>query len=372
MKKIYCIISAFSKNPTFEFDYEKLQETANKQSYEFEFLTIAPQNVLLSNTIGEVKTFPNYYSHNQAMSEIIPTLAENLDGMIVIDCMYASDYPLISSMLQEFRHGANIVHVRRKKRGYLDKLFEYSLSFFNKLNQALTGSHDKGYVRTLHIVDKSTITLLKYFPTKYGLFCEADFLGNCKTAVVLLNNEYKLAKQRKTNIFKIILAIFMMLAGVAGFVLAVTLTLGLDFILWMLIAFITLTIGGGTFLCYAIIDDKIRSTPKLVKQSNTSDTIGYEENKNEDVETTEKSISETEETINKTEEFTSNDNANEVEIVQENNSPNEVEVVEPIVEEKVNVNKTNTVKKTSTTKKNGAKKNTSKKQTKKNNNKKTK
>lgn len=370
MKKIYCIISAFSKNPTFEFDYEKLQETANKQDYEFEFLTIAPQSVLLNNIIGEVKTFPNFYSHNQAMSEIIPSLSENLDGMIAIDCMYASDYPLISSMLQEFRHGANIVHVRRKKRGYLDKLFEYSLSFFNKLNQALTGSHDKGYVRTLHLVDKSTITLLKYFPTKYGLFCEADFLGNCKTAVVLLNNEYKLAKQRKTNIFKVILAIFMMLAGVASFVLAVTLTIGLDFILWMLIAFITLTIGGATFLCYAIIDDKIKSTPKQVKQSTL--TLATEsENKNEDADTTQETVNEMEETINETEP-TSSDDANQVEIIQENDSPIEVEVIEPIINEKVNVNKTNTVKKTSTTKKNGAKKGTNKKQTKKSTNKKTK
>lgn len=293
MKKIYCIISAFSKEPVLEVDYNKLYETAIAQDCELEFITIAPEGINVVNSIGKVMSFNKNYTHNQAMSEVIPTIPDGMDGMLVLDTKYASDYPLIKNMFLELKHGANIVHVKRKRNNYWDKVFEYSLKFFNVINQMITGSNDNNYVRTLHLVDKSVLILLKYFPNKYGIFCEADFLANCKVATLFIDAKYELAKQRKKNIIKPLIGIFFMIAGVASFVLAVTLTLGLNFIFWMLIACITFIIGGGTYLCYAIIEDKIKTTPKKVKETkvtkNDIDLIMEENNQSsetvEDIET---------------------------------------------------------------------------------------
>lgn len=346
MKKIYCIISAFSKEPVLDIDYNKLEETASALGHELEFITISPENVNINNPVGKVLHFTNEYTHNQAMCEVIPTIPNNTDAMIVIDSNYANNYNLISNMLLELNHGANIVHVKRKSNNYWDKVFEYSFKFFNVINQMITGSNDNNYVRTLHIVDKSVLLLLKYFPNKYGIFCEADFLANCKTAILNVDTKFKLAKQKKLNIIRPLIGILSMLAGVACFVLAVTLTLGLNFIIWMLVSCITLIIGGGAYLCYSIIDYKIKSTPKnynITKQ-------------NQEVITLVEPISETQ-----LEETTKN--VEEVAVENQVEEPTVEVVEEPAVEvvEEPKPKKTSSAKKTSTNKSSTKKHTTSKK-----------
>ena len=62
MKKLQCVISAFSKAPVFDFNYNELQKTASALDYELEFITIAPKSVKVDSATSKVKYFDDSYT----------------------------------------------------------------------------------------------------------------------------------------------------------------------------------------------------------------------------------------------------------------------------------------------------------------------
>lgn len=264
MEDLLCLITN-DKNTTTIPQVLELLSLCNKYDYSPHFVLICREKKFNKDAFVnqdptlkiklELKVYKGKIITNNILNNLIQH--SNYDNVMVINEQYVTNISLLEEMIKQSKgENIDIVHIIKSNKEEKLEIVKFIDKIHNIFTKLLSNSRDDHYVTQLGLYKYEATKFMKMFPASSSLIRETNCLTNMNTITIKMKN-LKTKRIKSRSIWGYVISILSLLLSITCFILLLQLTLTLDSLLWLLIAFIIFGFLGLVGLNYFSLKEKI-------------------------------------------------------------------------------------------------------------------